>query len=308
MQDKKKIKHLVVDTSAFIKNVQLQEVGENIVTCQEVIDEIKNDKQLSRLVVLPYDLKIRQPFQENFQYVTEFAKKTGDYAALSLTDLKVIALTYEMEKQENGTDHLKKEPIKSTTVYAKSKPKTDEMESKFAPPGFYLANETDEQKKVRFERIEKLKKESAVNSSTATEPETVEENLDELTEDELAAKIAGLTCQESDQPEEEVLKKIEEPICGDEKSITTEGTTEDIDEDNDDDNVESEEEEEEDDDSGGWITPANIQKIRQNLDPQSYDSIVPEVACMTSDFAMQNVLKQIGLHVSALDGRVNHFL
>lgn len=29
-----------------------------------------------------------------------------------------------------------------------------------------------------------------------------------------------------------------------------------------------------------------------------------KVACMTTDFAMQNVLKQIGLNVAALDGRV----
>lgn len=28
------------------------------------------------------------------------------------------------------------------------------------------------------------------------------------------------------------------------------------------------------------------------------------VACMTTDFAMQNVLKQIGLNIAALDGRV----
>lgn len=304
MQEKKKIKHLVVDTSAFIKNVQLQEVGENIVTCQEVLDEIKNDKQLSRLVVLPYDLKIRQPFQENFQWVTEFAKKTGDYAALSLTDLKVIALTFELEKQENGIDHLKKEPVKSQTVYAKSKPKTDEMESKFAPPGFYLAKETEEQKTARFERIAKIK-EKAEARNNAQASETPVENLDELTEEELAAKIEGLTCQEPEQVEEDVLEKVEDSLDVDEQSTATEEFEEE--------EVEVEDQEEgvdddDEDDGGGWITPANIQKLRQNLDPQSYDTIVPDVACMTSDFAMQNVLKQIGLHVSALDGRVNHFI
>lgn len=308
MPEKKKIKHLIVDTSAFIKNCQLQEVGENIVTCQEVIDEIKNDKQLSRLVVLPYDLKIRQPFQENFQYVIEFAKKTGDYAALSLTDLKVIALTYEIEKQENGVDHLKKEPVRSETIYAQSKPKTDEMESKFAPPGFYLAKETEAEKKSRRQRIEKQKqrKESEAKDQQEVD-EKLGENLDELNEEELAAKIASLTCQEPETPVDDVLEKIEESneeqASNEEQSLVTE---EDFDEE-----VEDDEEgvgEEENDDEGGWITPANIQKLRQNLDPQSYDTIVPDVACMTSDFAMQNVLKQIGLHVSALDGRVNHFI
>lgn len=42
--------------------------------------------------------------------VTNFSKKTGDYASLSATDLKVIALTFALEKEVNGTNHLKTEP------------------------------------------------------------------------------------------------------------------------------------------------------------------------------------------------------
>lgn len=42
----------------------------------------------------------------------DFAKKTGDYKSLSLTDLKVIAVVYDLEKQHVGTDHIKTEPEK----------------------------------------------------------------------------------------------------------------------------------------------------------------------------------------------------
>jgi hypothetical protein len=42
--------------------------------------------------------------------VTEFSKKTGDYPSLSATDIKVMALAYQLEKEKVGTDHLKKEP------------------------------------------------------------------------------------------------------------------------------------------------------------------------------------------------------
>jgi hypothetical protein len=42
--------------------------------------------------------------------VTEFSKKTGDYPSLSATDIKVMALAYQLEKERVGTDHLKKEP------------------------------------------------------------------------------------------------------------------------------------------------------------------------------------------------------
>nr|XP_004057939.1 RNA-binding protein NOB1 isoform X1 [Gorilla gorilla gorilla] len=76
--------------------------------------------------------------------------------------------------------------------------------------------------------------------------------------------------------------------------------------------VPSEEEEEEengfedrkddsDDDGGGWITPSNIKQIQQELE----QCHVPEdvrVGCLTTDFAMQNVLLQMGLHVLAVNG------
>jgi len=43
--------------------------------------------------------------------VTVFAKKTGDYAVLSVADLHVLALTYELECELNHGDwRLLKEP------------------------------------------------------------------------------------------------------------------------------------------------------------------------------------------------------
>lgn len=49
--------------------------------------------------------------------VTEFAKKTGDYPSLSATDIKVLALTYQLEIENVGTDHLKKEPEKKVLIF-----------------------------------------------------------------------------------------------------------------------------------------------------------------------------------------------
>lgn len=49
--------------------------------------------------------------------VTEFAKKTGDYPSLSATDIKVLALTYQLEIENVGTDHLKKEPEKKVLMF-----------------------------------------------------------------------------------------------------------------------------------------------------------------------------------------------
>lgn len=71
--------------------------------------------------------------------MTEFAKKTGDYASLSATDIKVIALTYQLEKEKVGTDHLKSAPKIPNTVDASVK-KPDDLTN--VPIGFYLSQKT----------------------------------------------------------------------------------------------------------------------------------------------------------------------
>ena len=42
-----------------------------------------------------------------FTSVTDFSKQTGDYASLSAVDLRVLALTYQLEKEHVGTEHIK---------------------------------------------------------------------------------------------------------------------------------------------------------------------------------------------------------
>ena len=44
--------------------------------------------------------------------VSEFAKLTGDFRSLSAVDLRVLALTYQLEKEHCGIDHIKKRPTK----------------------------------------------------------------------------------------------------------------------------------------------------------------------------------------------------
>lgn len=48
----------------------------------------------------------------------------------------------------------------------------------------------------------------------------------------------------------------------------------------------------------------NISVIKKEIDADLLEQTPAVVACLTMDFAMQNVLKQIGLNVIALDGRV----
>ena len=62
------------------------------------------------------------------------------------------------------------------------------------------------------------------------------------------------------------------------------------------------------DDDEGWITPKNFAQKRLEMfgvDAEKKQEQV-KVACMTTDFAMQNVLRQMGLNVVSVDGVVIH--
>jgi len=59
------------------------------------------------------------------------------------------------------------------------------------------------------------------------------------------------------------------------------------------------------DDGGGWITPGNLKEKKRQmgaLPPENVPKI--KVACMTTDFAMQNVLKQLGLQIMSVNGLI----
>lgn len=274
-----KFQHLVVDTSAFIKNVQLQDFAEGCYTVQGVLDEIKNDRQMKRLVVLPYSLNVREPDPDVLAKVTSVAKKTGDFATLSLVDLKVIALTYQLEKEHVGTDHLRDTPVPAVTIASGQRP--PEIAGSGKVQGFY------DGKGDRGDR-----------SRAMTETESVPEVEVAIEDGGLEEKFAELSSKEAEELQEAILKQVqEEPEGEDDESGGEEEASEEEDSTN-------EDGEEEDDDDEGWITPSNIKEVKRDFGTDLLEDNPSPVACMTTDYAMQNVLKQIGLNIAALDGRV----
>lgn len=292
----------------------LQDVAEKIITCSEVVSEITNKRQLRRLVVLPYDLIVKEAFPENVKIITEFAKKTGDYPSLSATDIKVMALTYQLEKEKVGIDHLRSEPIMQKAIVSTKKMKSN-MSADVT--GFYKPGKS---KLTEFEHItgdgkqenEKVVKQNVDDEIFKKSEETddnkgginshgndkmdVDSDEDEksigeedFNEEELAKELDSLRMQSSEN-----LQNIEggDSIFVAVKENNEEGT----------DNVEIDNEDA--DDGVGWITPSNIQIAKKQFNSALMESKKVTVSCMTTDFAMQNVLKQLNLNVSALDGRL----
>jgi len=61
----------------------------------------------------------------------------------------------------------------------------------------------------------------------------------------------------------------------------------------------------EDDGEGEWITPENLAQVQAKLRSGGADAVddnAVKVGCLTADFAMQNVLIQMGLSVVSFDG------
>lgn len=375
-----KAEYLVVDTTAFIQNANLQDLGNNIISLSDVVNEVKSKRQLRQLVVLPYNLQIKDVFPENIKFVTEFSKKTGDYPSLSATDIKVIALTYQLEKELCGTEHLKSAPIVQRNVT-------------FGPPrlpgvaptsigGFYkgqlkkkLINEADaleegngdtvhiechgrvsescdsidgdELKNKPVEDFEECSSQGSEDSSDSyydaedgSEYEICESenenNLNEGNENSNINSIDNLKatgeklhkdrnlidCATDSTGSDQYRGLIEKmsSVNFDNNSdtifdhvlvrITDKEDTADDSFSNEDDDYDGTDGDESADDSsedGGdddWITPQNIKEIKKQLNADMLEDKPVVVGCITTDFAMQNVLKQIGLNIVTLDGRV----
>lgn len=318
----KSVKHVIADAGAFIRNAPLQSIGEHIYTIPEVVKEIKDKATLQRLQVLPYKIEYRTPSQESLQIVSNFSKKTGDYKSLSAVDIKVMALTYQLEKEYVGSEHIKTVPERKIEWNATTKM----LEKPTDIAGFYLSKTKSAGNSRTTSVSEKstqpsLPKESLEQESCDTVKRNNESDLHNESDD-------NRLNQENSEPDlkEKVTVQIKDAkdINNSDLSGST-NVSENLDNEQDEEEVQafpsegeiiqgtllegdSEEEEElsdeddSDDDDDGWITPRNIQEVKQKMGEVPSEEADVMVGCLTMDFAIQNVLIQMGLNVISVDG------
>ncbi|XP_017055295.1 RNA-binding protein NOB1 [Drosophila ficusphila] len=310
-----KIKFLVADTTAFINAVPLNEYAEQVLTVPDVVAEVRNKRQIRRLCVLPFDLQVREPRPESIKHCVEFAKKTGDYASLSGIDLKVISLTYELEADTVGTDHLRTEPVMAQTIASKDKPEEMQDANNKRLVGWYMPegeeeedsedeedDDSQEEEQQDQEEPEDNEAEGVDNVKAAIEAQLagkeplpsqqIQPEEDEPSQEELDKLFEQLKCAPSAQEEQE----LSELLVSHPAEVETEETEPQ-------ETIPSQNLEEEVGDDG-WITHSNIKKAKKALEGKVETDEVPPVACMTTDYALQNVLKQLNLHLAALNGRI----
>ena len=87
--------------------MQFTQLGERFFTIGEVLEEVRDEQARKRLAALSLrnvKLEVRVPSKEMIQKTVEFANKTGDFASLSVPDIKLIALARQLHVEARGEE------------------------------------------------------------------------------------------------------------------------------------------------------------------------------------------------------------
>ena len=265
---KKRFDYCILDSAPLLTGTISPDLSDHFYTVPAVFDEIKDEASRQRLANLPFRLVTKNPSPEAVALVHRFARSTGDITVLSATDLQVVALAVTVELEQNG-------------LASKIRRFPEELPKSTVHDGTGSVVVTQSHKKnARQPR----KKTGAIEVSDFSDHEN-DTKAD-------AAKLA-----------KELAEKAK-----------------------------LEEEKEAEDSEGEWITPENIKSVtgegkkkkkknKKKKQPESTESNEVEskekiesveskepkpelkkIACVTADFAMQNVLLKIRCQLYTTDG------
>ncbi|VTZ68168.1 RNA-binding protein NOB1, putative [Plasmodium chabaudi chabaudi] len=287
-----KKKKYVLDSNSLIKFKDFLFMNYDCYITEGVIKEIKDEASRKKLTnILPL-LKIARAEQNDINFIKHFSKLTGDYDSLSEVDIEVIALTYNLHRRFGDVSKLNASPMEtiykyddvqydySNMNYKKNRNnKTDTFEKREDGEGGQAAC-LDEEEELEEEEVNDENGEEEEEKEKEEKEEEGEEN-DEV--DEMGADVVSEN--EDDDAEEDEDENENKKIFGLE---TIKEEVVEVDESKD------------DDDGGKWINVNNFDVFNMNVDKnKKFES---DIACVTTDYAMQNVLYQVGLNVITIDG------
>ncbi|KAL8672073.1 MAG: hypothetical protein Q9168_003468 [Polycauliona sp. 1 TL-2023] len=269
MASHKPIHTVVLDAGPMLKNdpsiSSLLAKADRLVTVPAVIPEIRDATARARIETtwLPF-LDTIAPTPQSLKIITDFARRTGDLAVLSKPDLQILALTYELESRASGLSNIRTFPRQKLE---KPKPPASSKDSADTLPSNVAGDAVLDQDRPKND----IETESLVHSEGVTNGENPHVVPHELAESTKSLHISDAPLD----PMNLVQKNADVNAPNGPPSL-----------------------EDSDSDSDGWITPANIQK-HQAKDQNAAIPVSAErplnTACITSDFAMQNVLLSMNL-------------
>lgn len=287
------LEYLILDSNAFIRGYGLSNLlrfAKNIVTIDEVLQEIRDSKARETLQNLPFSLDTLSPSPSACSEVANFALKSGDFHSLSKTDLKLIALTKMLDSNVSSS---KVDSVESTVDLI-----TTSLSDVVHIEESQAVTEIEEQGEAA---------ETEENQEREEEGENLEETVDE----------PSVTPSDENQPASIVGTSLQPAVTSYQSAILSHhmsgGAV----------NHENESRRlQEDDDGVGWINSDNAHDFadassvfipvtggRKKKAVKEAPEKIPlgkekgvKVACFTTDFTMQNLLLQLGLHVISTDG------
>ncbi|CAE7185107.1 unnamed protein product [Rhizoctonia solani] len=263
---------LVLDAGPLLSLIPLRGLASRYVTVPQVIAELKDPRareHLERLeLTFGIKLEVLDPDVASLAKVTDLSKKTGDYSVLSTADLRVLALTcflHEKATQAQANQGAEMTVISANGTSDQPSPITDTQNQPESPE-----NSAGEQE-VQLPTNET----GAIDEEEAPDFERLP--LDADAHAKFITKV--------DEPASTI------PLYEDPSS--------------------------DDDGEGEWITPDNVSKHKSRASQslpsgdtkrsarKNKDAATARmgVACMTVDYAMQNVLLQMGLNLVGIEGR-----
>ncbi|KAL4438664.1 hypothetical protein ABPG77_006268 [Micractinium sp. CCAP 211/92] len=103
----------VVDANALITQhglLNLARFADKAVTTPEVLREVRDKQSRATLAALPFTIETYEPDEEQVKAVVKFARATGDIHALSTADVRLIALARGFEVAAHGDGRLHELP------------------------------------------------------------------------------------------------------------------------------------------------------------------------------------------------------
>ena len=273
MDCSKPIHATVLDAGPLLKNdptiSSLLAKSTHLVTVPSVILEIRDTDARSRVQTtwLPF-IEQKLPSPRSITTITDFARKTGDLAVLSRVDIQILALTYQMcqERREDEKTRGELEEEVDEGIIPISQPDEPTL-----PENIDLNVEEKQRAQESVAResgTHNLKNNTLSRDQSNPADETLSQTMKILLvakpNPSIESQTQGAYGQES----------REAPPVGPTKSDS------------------------ENSDSEGWITPFNIKKhiAKDSNATKLLSSHAPiPVACLTTDFAMQNILLQLKL-------------
>jgi RNA-binding protein NOB1 len=278
-------------------DVNFRLLGDEFYTIAEVLEEVRDAEARRRLGRSSFDhfshfflfffllisllaetmstkLQLRVPSKEQIQKVVEFANLTGDFASLSVPDIKLIALARQLEVEYNQEVSIRAAPILDAVVFKKREAKEGEEEEE----------EAGEDEEGQEEEETKEEHDDFYDGCVMAEGAVVmgEEKTETL------QKLAQLELEKKNEKNSQ-NSKLHHQQHGNNKQGGSQLAGWGGDE---------------------WVTDKSQLKGNDpdknlettNVAPKDEDEGVT-VWSLTADFAMQNVLVQMGLRVLSLDGR-----